>query len=566
MNDFCISPGSRNTPLTLSVAQRQDLHPYVHFDERGAAFHALGLAKASGAPAVFICTSGSAVVNAMPAVVEASTSHTPLILLTADRPPELLDTGANQAIEQVKVFGDFVRWAHVFPCPDEAIPLESVLTAVCQGVYRATTGNPGPVHFNCMFREPLAPVEKAYTLNAADPRALARLKSVPFTEYSTGTGSSLELGAARSALEALRDTDRGLIVAGQLSCKADREAVAALAQSTGWPLLPDVTSGLRLTSDYGYALHHYHHLLVQGENACGLGETDTILHVGGPVVSKAFLEFASNAHLKAYLRVDGHPERIDAAHRASHRIEATPQDFATVLAGADLQGCGEGWRDRLTQASAAVERCIAEALDTEQELSEAGSVRLIAGQSAGGGALFLGNSMLIRDADMFGATDGAARGAYANRGASGIDGNIATAVGVAHATGRPVTAILGDLATLHDLSSLALMKKSETPVILVVINNDGGGIFSFLPVAEHSDHFEAYFGAPHGMNFRGHAEAFGLSYMQPQTRRDLAAAYAAAIEARDSAVIEIKTNRTENLEHHRELATLISEALAPWKD
>jgi 2-succinyl-5-enolpyruvyl-6-hydroxy-3-cyclohexene-1-carboxylate synthase len=256
VQDFALSPGSRSTPLTLAVAARDDLRQTVHFDERAAAFHALGMAKGSGAPSVFICTSGSAVVNAMPAVVEADRSHTPLIVLTADRPPELLDTGANQAIDQVNVFGNYVRWAHVFPCPDEAVPLESVLTALCQAVQRATSGNPGPVHLNCMFREPLAPTEKPYTLHAR-PTTTDRPHGLPFTQYAAG--SLLERHAVESVIRAIRGTDKGLLVAGQLCSKADSDAVVALAKLIGWPLLPDVTSGLRSTDDYEHTVHHYHH-------------------------------------------------------------------------------------------------------------------------------------------------------------------------------------------------------------------------------------------------------------------------------------------------------------------
>ena len=501
----------------------------------------------------------------MPAVVEASMSHTPLILLTADRPPELLGTGANQAIDQANVFGGYTRWAHVIPCPGEAIPLESVLTAVCQGVHRAVSGNPGPVHLNCMFREPLAPTEEPYTLNIR-PATTARPDGVPFTKYAAEAGTTVELDALESVFQVMRDAKKGLLAVGQLSSKADCDAVIALAQSIGWPLLPDVTSGLRLTNHYDHTITHYHHLLAQGEGACGLDGADTILHIGGAITSKAFLEFISRASLNAYIRVDGHPDRLDPAHRTSHRIEATPAAFATALGGAKISNRDDGWRAELKEASAAVAACVAATLDTEQELTEAGAVRLIAGQAPEGSALYLGNSMPIRDADMFGATRGAAGRLFANRGASGIDGNIATAAGIARATGAPVTAILGDLAALHDLNSLAIMKKSEVPIILVVINNDGGGIFSFLPIAEHAEHFETHFGTPHGMNFRNHADGFGLSYMQPQTRQDLASAYACAIAARDSAIIEIQTDRNANLKHHRELSALIAKALAPWNE
>lgn len=554
---FCVSPGSRSTPLAHAVAAMAGDACTVHFDERGAAFHALGWARATGRPAALICTSGSAVANAWPAVVEAWASRVPLLLLTADRPPELLDCGANQAIDQRKIFGDYVRWAAELPCPDAAIAPGFVLTTADQAVYRATQSPAGPVHLNCQFREPLAPVADGVDLSAyCAPLATWAASDTPYTTYHAA-GQQLDALTAQPFLTALRAAQNGVLVVGQLSTSADIDAARTLAYALGWPVCADVSSGLRL-GEAGAPFVPYYDQLLLSEAFREAFRPDFVLHLGGPVTSKRLQE-----HLLACAPVQclvaDHPARQDPTHRLAHRFEIGVAAFCAWLQSVMPDGApapeAAAW-------SVQVGRAMDQWLDTQSALTEMQVARVVSRLRPGGSTLFLGNSMPIRDMDCYGAADGAPGPVAANRGASGIDGNIACAAGHAAATGTVTTALLGDLATLHDLNALALLRTQTTPLVLIVINNDGGGIFHFLPVAAHEAHFERFFGTPHGMTFAAAAAQFGLHYAQPETAAALAEAYTEALGRATSTLIEVRTHRESNIRQHRALQAELRELVS----
>jgi len=547
---FCLTPGSRNTPLTLAVAENPRARRRTHFDERGAAFLALGWAKATGRPAVLICTSGSAVANCWPAVVEASMSHVPLVLLTADRPPELLACGANQAIDQHGIFGEYVRWSFTLPCPDAGVPAEMVLTTADQAIYRATRAPAGPVHLDCMFREPLTPPPGGRSVpEQCNPPAPWRNSGAPFTtwhlpETALTTEQDLEL------INLISRVDRGLLVLGSLPEEA-AAAAPMLAGALAWPVFADVTSGLRLNRSESHYVHHYDQLLMS-ESFRARCAPEFVLHLGGPITSKRLTE-----HLAAlrpeYVRVAEHPFRQDPWHQVVRRYEADLPRFCTWLAPSLQNRDIAPWCEEAVCASQTVSETVDQWLARTNTLNEIAVARLVSRRRPPESILFLANSMPLRDMDMFGAADGPAGLVVANRGASGIDGNIATAAGYALAGGQPVTAVLGDLAALHDLNSLALLRDTPAPVILVILNNNGAGIFSFLPIAEFSDVFEPYFGVPHGLNFRDAAACFGLPYECPETPDQFTRAYEQAIKSRRSSLLEVRTDRVENRNLHREL-------------
>jgi 2-succinyl-5-enolpyruvyl-6-hydroxy-3-cyclohexene-1-carboxylate synthase len=560
VSHFCVSPGSRSTPLAHAVAARAGEACTVHFDERGAAFHALGWARATGRPAALVCTSGSAVANYWPAVVEAHAARVPLIVITADRPPELLDCGANQAIDQRKIFGDYVRWAAELPCPSLAMSPSLVLTTADQAVHRASTAPAGPVHVNCMFREPLAPVPSNDDLAGHLAPLQNWLQSgAPHTTYhAPGAGAGTALPPR--FLADLDAAKRGLLVVGQLTSQEETTAVRSLAKILGWPVFADVTSGLRLGEAEAPFVPYYDQLLLSGEFRHTF-RPDFVLHLGGSVTSKRLNEHLTELR-PAYTVVSDHPARQDPGHLVRHRIDMNLAAFCNALA---KQRNASPLPDA-TAALAASSQQLSTAIDTwlaaAPVLTEMHVARCISRMRPAGSTLFLGNSMPIRDMDLYGAAEGPAGPVAANRGASGIDGNIACAAGHAAATGRPTTAILGDLATLHDLNSLALLRGLRAPLILVVINNDGGGIFHFLPVSGHGDHFERFFGTPHGMSFESAAAQFGLRYEQPANVAALAAVYGAAIERDTPALIEVRTAREENVQQHRALQEVLRGAMA----
>ena len=546
---FCISPGSRSTPLTVAAARHPRARTTVHVDERGSAFFALGHARATGRPAVWITTSGTAVANGLPAVVEAAQDGVPLLALTADRPPELRATSANQTIDQVGIFGTAVRWFVDVPCPTEAVDPAFVLTTVDQAVAR-TLVPPGPVHVNCMFREPLAPRPTDFD---PDPHLVGLGRwldaDTPYTA-SAPAHRAPDAAAVSTLAERRRTVRRGLIVAGGLRDRRDAEAVRGLARTLGWPLFPDVRSGLRLGPADAPLVPAYDQLLAN-EVFRDRMRPEMTLYFGRPAVSKRLLQFLDTARPDPFVVIDPGPARIDPTHQVTHRFETDVAAFADALRAAldepaaapDLDDFGAAWT-----------RALDAHLNDLPDLTEPGVARLLSRHLPADHALVVGNSMPVRDVDAFAATGGPAVPVFANRGASGIDGTIATAAGVAAGRGTPVTLLLGDLAALHDLNALALLR--DHPVTAVVVNNDGGGIFSFLPIAEHETVFEPYFGTPHGLTFEAAAALYGLPYDRPETPEAFVDAYRQAATSGRSALLEVQTDRTANHALHRALLDL----------
>ncbi|HSL01727.1 MAG TPA: 2-succinyl-5-enolpyruvyl-6-hydroxy-3-cyclohexene-1-carboxylic-acid synthase [Rubrobacteraceae bacterium] len=554
---FCVAPGSRSTPLVAALAAHVRAKSLVHFDERGTAFAALGYARATGRPAAWITTSGTAVANGFPAVVEAATDNVPMILLTADRPPELRETGANQTVLQPNIFGGYPRWSFDLPAPDPTVDPAMVLTTVDQAVYRARRAPSGPVHLNLMFREPFLP-EPAEELDSDLPDRW-RESAEPYTRYAA-TEPTVGAAEVDRIWRELRDIERGLVVAGRLRSREQGEAVARLADALGWPLLPDVSSQVRLGAR-SKGLAPYYDALLAGEPFREAHTPEAVLHVGGRALSKRLEQFIAVSRPNPYVVVRENPSRMDPGHLVTHSLEAGIVRFCGALAeaaGEHRTGGDALWKEDWRGASERVDVALDRVL-VGNELNEPLVARLISRHLSGGRGLCVASSMPIRDLDTFAAADGTSAPVAANRGASGIDGTVATAAGFARGLGRPVTLLVGDLALLHDLNSLALLR--GLPVVLVVLNNDGGAIFSFLPVARHGEFFEPYFGTPHGVSFEHAAATFGLRYERPSSATEFMETYRAACNRNGPSLIEVQTDREENVEVHRRLLSEISEAV-----
>ncbi len=553
---FCVAPGSRSTPLVAALAANERARDLIHFDERGTAFAAVGYARATGRPAAWITTSGTAVANGLPAVVEAATDGVPMILLTADRPPELRQTGANQTIDHPDIFGDYVRWRFDLPAPDESLDPVVVLTTVDQAVYRARRAPSGPVHLNLMFREPFIPED--FTDELPAPARWLR-NDAPYTRYAT-TRPAVNLDEVVPLWEALRPVERGLVVAGRLPSRGQGEAVLRLAESIGWPLLPDVGSQIRLGARSDNLVPYYDALLAS-DPFKEAHAPEAVLHFGGRPLSKRLEQFLAQSDPDPYVVVRENPFRLDPGHRVTHSVETGVPDLCAALArvaGGDAPADYSSWAKSWREASERVESYLDRTFEGVEQLNEPFVARLISRHLPEGHALVAASSMPIRDLDTYAAPDGAPAPLAANRGASGIDGTVATAAGFARGSQRPVTLLIGDLALLHDLNSLALLR--GMPVVVVVLNNDGGAIFSFLPVARHEEFFERYFGTPQGVSFEGAAEIFGLAYEHPSTPMEFVEAYRAAGSRNGPTLIEVRTERKENTELHRRLFSEISEA------
>jgi 2-succinyl-5-enolpyruvyl-6-hydroxy-3-cyclohexene-1-carboxylate synthase len=549
VNFFCVAPGSRSTPLVAALAANERARSLVHFDERGTAFAALGYARATGRPAAWITTSGTAVANGLPAVVEASTDGVPMILLTADRPPELRQTGANQTIDQPDIFGDYVRWRFDLPAPDPAIDPAMVLTTVDQAAYRASRSPHGPVHLNLMFREPFLPED---VLAGPSPWAEG---DEPYTRYAA-TKPAVDEMEIQALWQTLRQAKRGLVVAGRLASRKQGEAALWLADALDWPLLPDIGSQVRLGAD-SENLAAYYDALLAGESFAEDHTPEAVVHLGGRALSKRLERFLGRSRPDPYVVVRENPFRLDPAHRVTHSIEADVVDFCAAMVRVATKDPPDEDAFWMTGWRGASEK-VGHNLDdiSSRELNEPFVARSVSRNVPQDHGLIVASSMPVRDLDTYATTEGAPVPVAANRGASGIDGTVATAAGFARGLGGPVTLLVGDLALLHDLNSLAMLR--HVPVVVVVLNNDGGGIFSFLPVAKHKEFFEPYFGTPQGVGFGPAAEMFGLQYERPGTMEEFVESYRKACNRGSSTLIEVRTDREENVRLHGELLRLTS--------
>jgi 2-succinyl-5-enolpyruvyl-6-hydroxy-3-cyclohexene-1-carboxylate synthase len=559
VSGFVLSPGSRNSPLALSAVQDGGARFWVHFDERGAGFFALGLAKRIGGPVVLLCTSGSAAANYWPAIVEADASGVSLIVITADRPPELLDCGANQAIHQPGLYGRYVRWEAQLPCPTAQIAPAFLLTTVDQAHARSLGPDAGPVHLNFMFREPLAPVpDDSIPTGYLDSLALWRVGSSPYTHIAPVVS---QLGEATRAelISTIQTCSSGLLVVGALIDVGETAAAAELARKLGWPVFADACAGLRGHPDLPMLLDYGDLLLLDTALENEWCPT-VVIHVGGPVTSKRLQNFIQRVSPR-YVRVCPGTDRLDPGHLVSWRISLSVFALLSDLEG-DLESRAPGklpdalaWRNEQCRA-------VLDAWQAEQNtLSEIGVARLIAEQAPAHSLLFLGNSMPVRLIDSFGVPLHPDVVMAANRGASGIDGNIATAAGMALVSGRPTVALIGDLTALHDLNSLALLRHVKAPFVLVILNNDGGGIFHHLPIVQHENHFEECFGTPHGLNFPAAATLFNVPYRHPVTPGEFSAALNASLLTPGPTLIEVSTNRYASRGVHEALHARLREAM-----
>ena len=559
---LCISPGSRSAPLVIAAAENKRACTLVHTDERGAAFYAMGYAKATGRPAALICTSGTAVANYFPAVIEASQSAVPLLILSSDRPVELRDARSPQTINQVNIFGDYLRWHFDLPAPDKALSPSFLLTTVDQAVYRAVNRPAGPVQINCQFREPLiSSAEKECWdnyLSILDPwqktgRAFtthAKSESMPSIEDVHRIGKMI------------RSSENGLLIAGQLPAGTDKEAIIRLASELGWPLLADINSGIRFagsTSESASNVIAHYDLYLRVEKFRKDFSPDLILHMGDMPVSKSLNQHIEESHAE-YIVVNSHPFRQDPMFRVTQRIETNPGRFALQLSER-IQKTASGLTGIFCQAEEISRTVIRDSLLPLDDISQWAVSHVIFESVGKESGIYLGNSLPVREADAFAACSDKRLAIGCNRGANGIDGTIASAIGFASGLNRPTTLLIGDLAFLHDINSLALIKKLEVPVTVVVLNNDGGGIFSFLPVAKLTEYFETYFAAPHGLKFRNAAELFGVPYESPESLSSFRKVYQRSIHSGISSIIEVHTQRDKNRVEHEVIWKKVAEKI-----
>ncbi|MGO9960977.1 MAG: 2-succinyl-5-enolpyruvyl-6-hydroxy-3-cyclohexene-1-carboxylic-acid synthase [Solirubrobacteraceae bacterium] len=557
----CTSPGSRNTPLVLSLVREPRIRAWSHIDERCAGFFAVGAAKASGRPAALTCTSGTAAANFAPAVIEAYQARVPLIVLTGDRPPELRDVGAGQAIDQLKLYGDAVKWFFEVGV-DRATQqsLRWIRALACRAYWTSLAGRPGPVHLNFPLRAPLVPDDPL----PRDP-VPGRSGGRPWVT-APRPGDRAGAPARRRRLP-----ERGVVVAGRDERGGTLgDAAARFAQRAGYPLLADPLSGARR----GPAAIATYDLLLRDPAFADRARPEVVIRVGDLPTSKPLRAWlASLGDDVEQIALDGEAGWQDPAGVVSEIVTGDPvgalrawtSAAADPAAGAD-PGAEPGYLAQWRRADAAVTEV------WEQELGPALSEPLVArllGEALGPEAtLFVASSMPIRDVELYLTAGDDLPRVLSNRGANGIDGTVSTAFGVAAASGGPVVLLIGDVALAHDLGGLLAAGRLGLKLTIVVLNNDGGGIFHFLAVSGQSDAFEEHIATPHGLDFERAAALYGIPYQRAQTADDVRRALAptgadgAGAGALPGGLIEVRTDRVRNLEEHRRLADAGLAALA----
>ena len=547
----CLAPGSRNTPLVLACARHPAIKVFSHLDERSAAFFALGLALATDTPAAVVCTSGSAAANFFPAIVEAHQAGVPLLALTADRPHELRDSGANQTIDQVKMFGSFVRWSVDLALPEATPPpvvVRSLRTLAARAMAIAGGEPPGVVHLNLPFRPPLEPTPVAGDITAPPDAAQPRQAGAPYTHCLTATRSGVPEAVIEQIATLLQQHERGLIVCGPRCPGGEFGAlVSELAYRTGYPALVDGVSGIR----FGYpgVIGGYETFLF-GEHS--FPPPDVVLRFGAVPTSKWLNQYLDTAAPSVVIHVRAGGVWADDSHRVSHFIAADESAFIRALLP-HLKDRYGAWKQMFEEAEARVWSAVEAGIANEPYFDGAAvydAVSLL----PEGAALFVGNSLPVRHLDQFGKPGARRIRAFANRGASGIDGNISTALGIG--AGRPDTpmaAIVGDITFYHDMNGLLAVRRCGVPITIVLLNNDGGGIFHRLPINRFEPEFTDYFVTPHGLHFAHAAKMYGLDYVQVRDREAFRRAFRESIEARAATIIELRTDARADLARRQAL-------------
>jgi 2-succinyl-5-enolpyruvyl-6-hydroxy-3-cyclohexene-1-carboxylate synthase len=554
VTDACTSPGSRSTPLVLSLAREPGLRAWSHVDERVSGFFALGLAKRTGRPAAITVTSGTAAAELAPAVIEAAQARVPLLVLTSDRPPELRDVGAGQTIDQIELFGRAAKQFVEVGVVGEATParLRWMRALACRAVWTAQEGRPGVVHLNFPLREPLVldgPLPDDPVPGRSDGRPwLGRVPAGRSDE-----APPLPIAPAR----------RGVVVAGRIERgPLPPVCVEGFARDAGYVLLADPLSGARTGPA---AVAHYDALLRDPAFLADLPAPELVVRVGDLPTSKPLRAWLAGLPAEVpQVVLDPEEAWHDPDAVVSERVTAELGTALALLAQAHAGTGDPTWAARWQKADATAAEAIAAVIgdDPGGPLNEPRVAVETAAALGGDATLFVAASMPIRDVETFLPVREDGPAVLSNRGANGIDGTVATALGVAAAGGGPVALLVGDVTLAYDLSALLSARRLDLDLAIVLVNNDGGGIFHFLPVATQTDAFEEHVATPHGLDFAAAAALYGARHVPVATAAELRGAVAEATRpGAGVTIVEARTDRDENVALHRRVWAAVGEAL-----
>lgn len=567
IREVCVTSGSRCAPLVLAFVRDGRFRLFPHLDERSAAFFAVGIARAAVRPAAVVTTSGTAAANLYPAVVEASQAEVPLLVLTADRPGHLRGLDANQTIDQDRLYGRFVRMFADVGSPRVREDLVRHVRGLAHRAVAAATGiPPGPVHLNLPFEKPLEPVlvEGDVPEDFADREPLAargRGEGRPFTRV-WGGAVRLAPEALRQVADLMAVAPRGLIVCGPAR-DPGRVGPAALrlAEATGYPVLADPLSGARFAPGAERQVVAGFDLFLRRADLRGRLRPDLILRLGAAPTSASLLAFLDECEASVQVAVDPGGRWKDHLARADHYVRGDPVETCGELAARVGRVADPDWVESWAELSARAAQAVDEAL--AGEFFEGAAVARVVSAMPAGSTLFIGNSMPIRDLDAFTrpATAAGPLCVLGNRGASGIDGIVSTAAGAASVSEGRTVALMGDLSLCHDMNGLLAVRRAGLDLVLVVIHNDGGGIFELLPIREQTEAVLPYVIMPHGLDFAAAARLYELPFVRTDSAAELEGSLEAALGRSGPAIIEVVSDRRRNRLRHEEAAARVGDAV-----
>jgi len=559
LKHIVVSPGSRSTPIAVLAAEHPELKVWIQIDERSAAFFALGLAKSSRQAVALLCTSGTAAANYFPAIAEANLSRVPLVVLTADRPHELRDVGAPQTIDQLGMYGSHVKWFMEMPIPEQTPSmLRHARVMASRAVMTSQTAPRGVVHLNFPLREPLLP-------NIEHPQLYESERASCYTSvYATKAG--LASGELEQLADELMNAAHGLIVCGPHDDPALAPLIVELAERLGYPIVADPLSQLRSGVHSKQVVIDSYDSFLRVEAVSDELVPDVLLRFGAMPVSKPLLQYM-NKHVHARHIVIDEAGWRDPTLLVSDRVLAEPTTLCEQLYEwleqhqSAKNASQSSWLSRWQQVQHITAAVLNESAEKEyDELFEGTVVAQLQQLMKDESVLFVGNSMPIRDVDSFWRNDNRGIRIMANRGANGIDGLVSTAMGIS-ALAEGTVLLLGDLSFYHDLNGLLGAKLHQLNITIVVINNDGGGIFSFLPQAGMAKHFELLFGTPIGLDYEHAAKLYGGAFTRATSWEQFKAAFLDAQQGGGLHIIELPTTRASNVIHHRSIWPLLEQRL-----
>lgn len=556
LENVVISPGSRSTPIALLMAEHPDLKVTVLIDERSAAFYALGLAKTSNKPVAILCTSGTAATNYYPAIVEAYQSRLPLIVLTADRPHELRDVGAPQAIDQLKMYGNYVKWFVEMSLPQSTSGMvRYARTMAARAVGTSLSAPGGPVHLNFPLREPLIP-----DLEAEDLWTKYKENNDSVVEVNVGNYSISESRATEFA-QLLKERKKGVIVCGEMPQSktiAFTEAVIKLSEALQYPIFADPLSGLRTGTHSKNTIMEGYDAFLRPDEVKEKLQPEVIIRFGAMPVSKFLMQYISKSNNAIQIVVDGDGGWRDPTLQANYMVHGEETHFCEELANQLKPSGNNEWVDFIKSLNDKTKTVLSGS--KEDSMFEGRIMTELQSLLPDNSALFVGNSMPIRDVDTFLHSNDKKLTVLANRGANGIDGVVSTAL-AASTFYENLVLVIGDLSFYHDMNGLLAAKLQKLNVTIVLINNNGGGIFSFLPQSKVEKHFEALFGTPTHMDYEHAVKLYDGKYTLAPNWHEFRSAVVNSLKTDGLKVIEVPTNREENEVLHRKLWNNVSQEM-----